>query len=402
MNPRIVLVAPLALAAVLNAQETPTSPGATTEQQIKKLQNDKTRLQQEIEHAKKQVRSASSRLANKMRRGKPNFGSIDAGKPATMRQLSTNRVQRRTATVGTPDQMKVGGGAAMVVVNKRGIGEQLVNDVVKYLNSYSPEPKADLATQRVLYDLIRIEGVSGTFVDDNGKVMLGEALASLQNGDMTFAYAAENYATVKGANEKGELTVTRNSVQGPLFEFVAFNTEVGEVSRPFLSPRGWVVLKVEEYQKGEQPMLDKVQCSVALFKFTDDDDEMQQALYSVTSGQAEVLVRDRSVFDKLPALYRPTPQKSALQEQMNSELRTLQASMQKLIAAGEGASAEANKLREQIAKIKTKQKAMIKQERKEADAKAAADQVDGAVESAPPIKRTRKSAVGNKKSGGGN
>ena len=399
MNLRIVLVAPLAMAAVLQAQETPASPGTTTEQKIKKLQGDKQRLQQEIEYAKQQVRSASSRLSNKLRRGKPSFGSIDAGKPATMRQMSTARVQRRTATVGTPDQMKVGGGAAMVVVNKRGIGEQLVNDVVEYLKSYSPKATADLATQRVLYDLIRIEGVSGTFVDDNGKVMLGETLASLQNGDMTFAYAAENYATVTGASEKGELTVTRNSVQGPLFEFVAFTTKVGEVSRPFLSTRGWVVLKVGAYEKGEQPTLDKVQCSVALFKFTDDDDEMKQALCSVTSGQAEVLVRDRSVFDKLPALYRPAPQKSALRQRMESEMRALQESIKKLVDAGEGQSEEAKNLR---VEIKLKQKAMDKLRRKEADAKAAADQSDEAVESAPPIKRMRKGAVDNKKSGGGN
>ena len=382
MTSRFVLVAPLALAAVLNAQETPASPGVTPEQQIKKLRGDKERLQKEIDYAKKQASTASKRLANKLRRGKPNFRSIDAGKPATMLSTAPKRVQRKPAKIGTPDQMKIGGGPAMVVVNRRGIGEQLVNDVSAYLKSYNPKAQDALVAQRVLYDLIRIEGVAGTFVDDHGKVLLGETYASLLNGDMTLAYAAENYATVNGASEKGELTVTRNSVQGPLFEFMAFTTKVGEVSRPFLSPRGWVVLKVDAYTKGEQPTLDKVQCSVALFKFTDDDEEMQQALYTVTSGQAEVYARDAAAIQQLPALYRPVPARPSPRQTLETQLRALQARLQKIVGAGEGESAQAKTLRDQIRSI---QKSM------ENDANVAPKPGTADQDTAPPVKRMRKS-----------
>ena len=97
---------------------------------------------------------------------------------------------------------------SMADCQKRSCIEQLVNDVSQYLRSYSPQAKPALIAQRVLYDLIKIEGVAGTFVDNKGRANLSQTLSMLQNGTMTFADAVQKYATVRGANEQGEL-ITR-------------------------------------------------------------------------------------------------------------------------------------------------------------------------------------------------
>ena len=71
MNLRIVAVAPLLLAAVLQAQETPPAQGATAEQQAEKLKGEKQRLEKEIQFARDRVQNASSLLSRKLRRRKP-------------------------------------------------------------------------------------------------------------------------------------------------------------------------------------------------------------------------------------------------------------------------------------------------------------------------------------------
>ncbi|MCK5944035.1 MAG: peptidyl-prolyl cis-trans isomerase, partial [Planctomycetes bacterium] len=304
MSLRTAVVAPLMLAAVLTAQEKekPQEPKALTPaQQAQKLEAEKARLKAEIEYARKRVENADSLLSSKLTRGKPQFKVIDAGKPKGMLPVQPKRVERKFARVGTPEEMRIGGGDAMVVVNRRGISQQQYDAVYEYLMSYNAQANPDLTAQRVLYDLIRIEGVAGSFVENPGRVKLGEALSKLQDGTMSFADAAKQYGTVAGAGEDGSVSITRNSVQGPFFEYMAFSTEQGKISRPFLTPRGYVVLKVENVQKGAQPALDKVDCKVVLFAFSENDKEMMDAQYLITSAQAEVLVRDESVLKQPPA-----------------------------------------------------------------------------------------------------
>ena len=84
MQTRLAVVAPLMLAAVLQAQEPPAGQGPTPQQQLEKLKAEKQRLQREIEFAKKRAQQASGLLSNKLRRGAPKFRSIDAGKPGGM------------------------------------------------------------------------------------------------------------------------------------------------------------------------------------------------------------------------------------------------------------------------------------------------------------------------------
>ena len=394
MNLRTVAVAPLLLAAVLHAQETPPAQGPTPEQQAERLKGEKQRLEQEIKFARERVKNANSLLSKKLGRGKPKFRSIDAGRSGGMLSAMPKRVERKVARVGTPEEMKIGGGEAMVVVNRRGISEKLYNDVAEYLKSYSAQANPDLIAQRVLYDLIRIEGVAGSFVDNQSKVKLGEALTKLQSGEMSFADAAQSYGAVMGAGEDGAMDVTRNSVQGPLFEFMAFTTAAGEVSRPFLSPRGYVVLKVNSVKKGEQPALDKVACSAVLFPFSPEDDLMKDAQYTVTSGQAEVLVRDEAVMKMLPALYRPQPPRQTPEQMLQRQLKTLQSRMAKIEAAGEGGSDQAKALRAQVESAKKR----LQQLRDEAAKKARPADGRDDFDAPPVIKKARKPS----KPGGGN
>ena len=69
MQTRLAVVAPLMLAAVLQAQEPPAGQGPTPQQQLEKLKAEKQRLQREIEFAKKRAQQASGLLSNKFRRG---------------------------------------------------------------------------------------------------------------------------------------------------------------------------------------------------------------------------------------------------------------------------------------------------------------------------------------------
>ena len=79
-----VVVAPLLLAAFLQAQEPPATQGPTSQQQLEQLKREKQRLQKEIQFARQRVDNAGSLLNSKLRRGKPTFRAIDAGKPRGM------------------------------------------------------------------------------------------------------------------------------------------------------------------------------------------------------------------------------------------------------------------------------------------------------------------------------
>ena len=385
MNSAKVIVAPLLLAAVLTAQEPPAVQGPNAQQQLEQLKREKERLQKEIQFARQRVDNAGSLLNSKLRRGKPGFRAIDAGKPRGMLSTAPKRVARKAARIGTPEEMKVGGGDAMVVVNRRGIGQKIFDDLSSYLVSISPQANPDLIAQRVLYDLIRIEGVAGALVDNQGRMKLGETLPKLDSGEMTVAAAAEKFGTLQGASPQGALEVTRNSVHGPLFEYVAFTTPVGTRARPFLSPRGYVVLQADELKKGEQPALDKVACTVALFPFVDDDKQLMDTLYQITSGQADVLVRDLEAMMKLPALYRPQSMQQTPQQLMQGQLRTLESQLKKLEAEGQGSSERAKQLRAQIGAVKAR---MQSAEGDGADAPSDAKRIDS--DGAPAVKQAPK------------
>jgi len=188
-------------------------------------------------------------------------------------------------------------------------------------------------------------------------VQLGEALGKLQSGELSFAAAAKQYAPAKGATADGKLKVLRNSVHGPLFEYMAFNTEVGAVSKPFLTPEGYAVLKATARGVDEQTSREMVECEAVLFRYSRDEKELLDALYHVTSGQAEVLVRDEEVMKLLPALYqpakpKPNPPAAATSQADKMQLMKLQAALKQLIDKGEADTPPAKALIKRINELK--------------------------------------------------
>ncbi len=353
---RSAVAATLAFAAVLHAQEAPAKPNPET--QLQQLSQEKQRLQKEIEFARKRVQSASSALQNKLRRGGANFRSIDAGRSRSSRVLdTTKKIVRKFARIGSPEEMRIGGPEAMIVVDRRAIQQQSYDALFEFLVSTSPNGDRNILAQRAIYDLMRLEGTAAAFLENPGKVQLGEALGKLQSGELSFAAAAKQYAPAKGASPDGKLKVLRNSVHGPLFEYMAFNTEVGAVSKPFLTPEGYAVLKATARGVDEQTSREMVECEAVLFRYSGDEKELLDALYHVTSGQAEVLVRDEEVMKLLPALYqpakpKPNPPAAATSKADQMQLIKLQAALKQLIDKGEADTPPAKALIKRIQELK--------------------------------------------------
>ncbi len=398
MTFRPAVAATLALAVALQAQEAPQKPNPET--QLKQLNQEKQRLQKEIDFARQRVKSANTSLQNKLRRGGLQFRSIDAGRSRSSLVLDTSKkIIRKFARVGTPEEMRIGGRDAMVVVERRGIEQQSYDALFNYLVETSPQGDRNILAQRALYDLVRLEGVAAAYLENPARVQLGEALGKLQSGALSFAAAAKQYDKVKGSTPDGKLNVLRNSVQGPLFEYMAFNTEIGAMSKPFLTPEGYAVLRANARGKDEKTSRDMVECEVVLFRYSRDEKELLDALYRVTSGQAEVLARDEEVMKLLPALYRPAKPRppAATLQASSTQLAKLQNALKQLIEKGEAQSPQAQSLIKQIKAMKAAQP-----KPGPADAEAAdPDRVPGKQELPPvpprkpgaggaPIKRAKK------------
>ena len=172
---RIAVVAPLALATVLPAQLKPQEPVAeapvpqSPEEKLAALKKEKARLEREIAFANKRVGAANELMSSKLRRAKPSFESIDAGKPASAVPIAPKPVQRRYARIGTADEMNIGGNTAMVTVNGRGISQQNFDRVMNYLSESPNSGTAAVRGQRVLFDMIRIEAVASQFIENEGE-----------------------------------------------------------------------------------------------------------------------------------------------------------------------------------------------------------------------------------------
>lgn len=395
---RLALVAPLALAAVLPAQLKPLTPppkaaegtqGPSPKEQISKLTKDKAQLTREIQYAQKRVQEAKKLLSIKMRRAKPSFRVIDAGKPASAMPIAAKRTERKYARIGTTDEMNYGGQIPMVIVNDRAISQAAFDGVMDYLHeSQSPGDKS-MHAQKVLSDMIRIEGTASQFIENDGEVQLSENLALLESGKKSFADAAKEFGSVRGATAEGVVEVTRNSMLGPYFEYVAFSTPAGKTSRPFRNREGYVLIKVNSIEQGATTQLSKAKCQVVLFSYTKNEKVMQDAQFQVNAGQIDIKVRDQGVMDMLPALFkRPQPQMTP-QQSMQKELTVLESRLQKVIAKLGAESKEAQQLQGQIQILR---KRMVQQTPQDAvDAPSDADK------SKAPVK---KKLTAPKKKGG--
>lgn len=346
---RIAVVAPLALATILPAQLKPQAPVAeaptetqapveqSPEEKLAGLKKQKARLAREIAYASKRVEAANKLMSSKLRRAEPSFESIDAGKPVSAVPVAPKPVQRRFARIGTAEEMNIGGNTAMVTVNGRGISQANFDRVMNYLRE-APNGQAGtdaIRGQRVLFDMIQIEGIASQFIENEGEVKLSESLAKLESGELAFDAAVKQYGSVQGSKEGEAIWVTRNSTQGPQFESIAFSTPVGKIARPFRNAQGYVVLKAEKLEKGAQPQLDKVLVHAVQFAYSPDKAEMQRARYQVNSGQVDVLARDQAVLDMLPALFKPAPPRKSAQEMMKAQMVNVEKMLEEALESGD-------------------------------------------------------------------
>lgn len=373
---RIAVVAPLALAAVLPAQLQPGNPlpGAkptipalgpvkklTPEEEAKKLAKEKARLEKEISYAQQRVKDAKSLLAAKMKRGKPAFKAIDAGKPASAKPLAPVRQPRKYATIGTKEQMDFGGNTMMIKVNDRGISQAAFDGVMNYLRETSSTTNESLLAQRVLFDMIRIEAIASQFIENEGEVKHAENYEAISTGKMSVKDAANQFGSVQGAKEGSLVTVTRNSIHGPYFEHIAFSTPVGKVSKSFRTMNGYCILSPVSFEKGAKPALDKVNAHVVQFAYTADPQTMATAQFHVNSGQANVMVRDQQVFDMLPALFKPPAPRTSPRQMLTKQMTDLLRQHREVAKKDPKKAAE---LMEQINAIRTRlsemQRAAIK------------------------------------------
>ena len=198
---RLAMVAPLALAAALPAQLTPTTPvkpttpvapsqEPTPAERLEMLNKEKARLHREIKFATERVQQAKSLLSLKLQRGKPVFKSIDAGKPASAVPIAPTRVQRKFARIGSAEEMNFGGNTMMIMVNDRAISQASYDAVMNYLRESNSTGTEALHAQRALFDLIRIEAIASQFIENDGEVKLSENLELLEKGTKTMAAAA--------------------------------------------------------------------------------------------------------------------------------------------------------------------------------------------------------------------
>jgi hypothetical protein len=353
------------------------------------LKKAKARLQQEIKFATERAQQSKSLLANKLQRRVPVFKSIDAGKPASATPIAPTQVQRKYARIGTAEEMNFGGNMMMVMVNDRAISQASYDGVMNYLRESGNKDADALRAQRVLFDLIRIEAIASNFIENVGEIHLSENLAPLETGEKTFADVAAKFGTVDGAKKTGEVEISRNSILGPYFEYVAFSTPVGKMSRPFRTVNGYALIKVNAIEKGANIALDKVIAQVVQFAYSANPKVMQSAQFKVNSGQIDLRVLDQSVLDLLPALFKPAPARVTPMQQLQQQIAAVKSQLQDL---GDADASKKQALEGQLVKLNARA-AQLNQ----AASDAPQDLRDSdSVKSAPLNKARKKSAPLNK------
>lgn len=397
------MVAPLALAAALPAQLTspipvkPTTPVVPTQEptpaeRLDMLNKEKARLQREIKFATERVQQAKGLLSSKLTRSKPVFKAIDAGKPASAIPIAPKQVQRKFARIGTVDEMNYGGNSMMIMVQDRAISQTSFDSVMNYLRESGKQltkpanvlteagnrresgnwDNDSLRAQRVLFDLIRIEAVASQFIENEGEIELSENLQRLETGAKTFAAAATEYGTVAGAKPDGAVEVLRNSILGPYFEYVAFSTPVGKISRPFRTTNGYVVIKVDSVEKGAQTSLDKVKAHAVQFAYSADQKMMQKAQFKVNSGQIDVRVRDQQVLDMLPALFKPAAPRQTPMQQLKQQIVMVEEMLTKL---GDADSKKSETLNVRLTQMRASMMQLQKQAQQAVESPAQVDTI---------------------------
>jgi len=392
---RIALCTPL-LAFSLSAQDPakpqPAGQEPTAEQpaaqdpqaRLEELNKERARLEQEIRYAKERAANAKKLLKERLDGVEQQFKSIDAG--AIVTNKPAPRPQRKFARVAGKDEMERHPEGTLVVVEGRAIGTGYFDRVMNFMRESTPGADENLLAQRVLFDMIRIESVAAPFFESEGEADIGDALLMLQQ-DKTIDDVIAKYGTVRGADEKGVLTVHRNSVHGPFFEHMAFGTAPGQRAAPFRNVFGYVLLEVVERQKGETSQQDTVVCKVAQIDYTSDAAALSKAQMAVNTGQLDIVARDEETLKLLPVMFLPPEQRAPTSrgEAVKTQHAKFTEQLQQLEEAGEGESEAATKLRAQIEQLE-KMMRMLR-EKSEEQEKQAEKPADGPKAPEAPVKK---------------
>ena len=292
-------------------QQDPDKPKATPEQQSKQLTTERDRLQKEIGYVQDRAKNAKQLMAQRLAPAKPEFKSIDAGQPKSMvPPAMATPMQPRLAQVATAEQLHGHPNDTMLLVQGRPIARKTYDALMAYLGETPAAGDDKMRSQRVLYDLIRIEAISAAFDENETLERLGHVHAQLDAGS-SLQDQIKRFATVPGATPEGKVEVTRNSMFGPLFEHAAFKTEVGKRTH-FRHTNGFVVLHIDSREKGASPELDKVLAHAVLVAHNAEPEAMAKAQQSVNMAQIEVLVADKATLDLLPDMWKAMPNVDAV------------------------------------------------------------------------------------------
>ncbi|MBL9079648.1 MAG: peptidyl-prolyl cis-trans isomerase [Planctomycetes bacterium] len=292
----------LFLTLPLSAQISLTPPvektQTTPEQQLKDLEQEKQRLQQEIDYVRGRVTNAKELLTEKLQRRTLAPRAIDAGRTAVAQP--TPPVARRPARLMQEDEVKGLQPDVLLTVNGAFVTRGMLDVLLQHQGDKVP---AEMRHQMAMFELIRIEGTAAEFTDGEMEEGVQAVLTQLEQGK-TVAELAKTHGTLPGAGEDGRIEIGRNQRFGLRLEQVAFATAPGTTTRPFRHHDGAVVLHVDSLEKGATPELDKVVGHAILVPYTKDKDALQKAQQQVLGAQIDIAVRDQSVLEMLPYAFR--------------------------------------------------------------------------------------------------
>lgn len=289
------------------AAETKPVPVQTPEERVARLQAEVERLRKEIGYIAERrghiAKSIAARLAGQA--SEPKLKVIDAGTSAAMVAATPAANMPRKARVAQDSEMEAMTEDVLFMVNGRTIRRAAVDELVDYMKGFAGSGTDEIRMQRAVMELIRTEAAHGAFLAqaEDASARIREMEAELQKG-ASFADLAKASAG-PGAENGGSLgMITRNTPHGLKLEQIAFGTRPGAVSPIFRSPQGFNLLKVEKFEKGETVDQDKVEVRLILVPFAEDLGEVRQVQMAVATGQIEVVLRDESFREMLPAQFR--------------------------------------------------------------------------------------------------
>ena len=282
----------------------PDRPSKTPAQRVAELEQERKRLQKEIEFVRERVAKSKQMLGGKFSDRKLNMRSIDAGTNSVAPAMSAP--QKKPATLLSDDQKKALGSDAMLLIEGRPIREAEFNTRKTYLEAAGSAPTEDVRNQRAMLELLRIEAAIGSYPQaaaEANKQML-DAQQEIQDGK-EFVEVAKKYSRGPLVQD-AKMTVTRNCPYGLLIEKAAFETPEGKATGIIRGLNGYAMIHVDKQNKDDDPRRCSVEGRMILIPYHPDPGELQQIQSRVALGQVNLQLRDKDVINSLPVMMRPS------------------------------------------------------------------------------------------------